>query len=364
MKKSLIVVITPTPSHPRFQKRISALSKLSDIIVFSFKRGLYEVNAIQSGIKVVDLGLIPNRNYIKRIFPLIMAVYLLFKNLPRGYKTIQFYTFSIDCLLLAKLVGIKVGFFEVGDLHILSTTNKWFRSFEKIILGHIKGLVLTSKEYLNQYYKSLIRHNGKPTVFIIENRLPPSLKPYRIRNKTEMIVRKTPIIIGLIGLLRYEIPIIRLLNYVNENPELVVLKIFGDGPCKQLISEHLSEIIQFYGSFKNPDELPKIYNEIDLNYVVYDNRFLNVKLAIPNKLYESAFFQVPLICSPNTYLSRLTKEWGIGGTVRIDTQKHFNDDMKRIINIEWINSKSFNCSTIPNSEIVDDQVRILKTMFN
>jgi len=364
MEKSLIVIITPSSTQPRFHKRISNLSKLSDIVVFSFRRGLYEVNEFQPGVRVFDLGMIPNKNYLRRIFPFIRAVYILIRNLPNGYRTIQFYAFSIDCLLIAKLAGIKVGFLEIGDLIFLLTSIKWLRLFEKIILRLIKGLVLTSKEYLNQYYKPLIHHRDKPSVFIIENKIPPSLHPYRIRNKPDISDMKAPIIIGLVGFLRYEIPINRLLKFVNENPKLVSLKVFGDGPFKSLIQQHISKGITFYGSFRNPIDLPEIYSKIDLNYVVYDNWFLNEKLAIPNKLYESAFFQVPLVCSTNTYLGRLTTKWGIGGTVRIDTQNHFNYDLKTKINPNWINSAHRNCNTIPDLELIDNHEDILKTMFS
>ena len=49
----------------------------------------------------------------------------------------------------------------------------------------------------------------------------------------------------------------------------------------------------------NPDDLERIYGSIDLNYVVYGGdpkSEIGVRLAIPNKLYESIFFQVPLVC--------------------------------------------------------------------
>ena len=363
MRKSLIVVITPSSSQPRFHKRISALSKISDIIVFSFRRGLYEVNDFQPGVQIFDLGKIIDRNYLKRILPFFRAVRILNRNLPGGYKTIQFYAFSIDCLLVAKLAGIKIGFLEIGDLILMNTSKKWLRFLEKLILRHINGLVLTSKEFFNQYYSILIQNNGKPSVFIIENKIPPSLIQYRIRNKLDISEINGPITVGLVGFLRYEIPILRLVKFVNDNPELVSLKVFGDGPYKLLIQDHASKSIMYYGSFKNPDELPKIYGDIDLNYVVYDNHSLNVRLAIPNKLYESAFFQVPLICSPNTYLSQLTTEWGIGDAVRIDTQNNFDNDMKKIINPKWINSKTSNCSNLSNSILIDQQEKVLKNMF-
>ena len=364
MKKSLIVVITPSTSQPRYHKRISVLSKLSDVVIFSFRRGLYEVNEFQAGAQVFDLGRVLDKNYAKRIFPFIKAIFFLKRNLPQGYDKIQFYAFSVDCLFIAKLAGIKVGFLEIGDLIFSKNKNKLLHLLEKAILGHIKGLVLTSKEYYNQYYEPLIRKQGQPEVYTIENKISPVLQPYRIRDKSVIPDKNAAIVIGLVGFLRYRIPITRLLNFVSNNPKLVSLKVFGDGPYKQLIQEHVSDSIMFYGSFKNPDELPKIYSEIDLNYVVYDNRFLNVRLAIPNKLYESAFFQVPLICSPDTYLGQLAEEWGIGGTIRTDTQDHFDHDLRMKIDPNWINTAIQNCSSLPDSELIDHQEEVIQSIIN
>ena len=363
MKNSLVVIITPSRSQPRFHKRISNLKKFSDIVVFTFRRGLYEINDFQIGVQVFDLGLVKDREYIRRIFPFIRAIRIVKRNLPSRYKVIKFYTFSIDCLLIAKLAGIKKGFLEIGDLIFLNTANKWFRLIEKLILRFVNGLVLTSKEYYNKYYKFLLKHQDKPSVYIIENRVPSILLDNRIYGKSKKVFENRRYIIGLVGFLRFKTPIIRLLKFVNENTNLVSLKVFGDGPCKSLIKKHLSENITFFGSFKNPDDLPKIYNGIDINYVVYDATYLNEQIAIPNKLYESAFFQVPLVCSPHTYLSELTKKWGIGGIARIDTQNHFDFDMKKILNPKWINSAVKNCDVIPNSELLDHQENIIKTML-
>ena len=362
MKKTIIVVITPTSSQPRFHKRISALLKISNVVVFSFSRGLYEVNNFRSDIQLHSLGEIKNERYFSRIIPFIKAISIVKNNIPKDYNNIQFYSFSVDCLFIARLSGLKKGFLEVGDLMLKNTSNKLFKIFERFILKLIKGLVLTSPEYYNQYYK-YIDVNKKTPIYIIENKISKRLLPLRVTSKIDMISNDRPIIIGMIGFIRYETPIVRLIRFVEKYSNFTMLKIFGDGPYKKLIQDHESNSIQFYGSFNNPGELKQVYKEVDLSYVVYDIGNLNERLAIPNKLYESAFFQVPIICSTNTYLSQIVEAWDIGGAVRIDSQKHFDTDMSKLVDRTWINQKTQNCINVPNSVLINQQENVLKNLF-
>ena len=186
MKKSLLIIITPTSSQPRFHKRIEGLSNLSDIIVFSFNRGFYEVNNFKEGIKVHDLGQLKDRKYLERIVPIFKAVKILRNNIPHNIIDIKFYTFSIDCLLIAKLAGIKIGFLEVGDLILMNTNKKWFKVIEKLVLRFINGLVLTSKEYYNQYYKYL-GNNPVKSFHYIENKVPKVLLPHRVQESKKTL---------------------------------------------------------------------------------------------------------------------------------------------------------------------------------
>ena len=47
-------------------------------------------------------------------------------------------------------------------------------------------------------------------------------------------------------------------------------------------------------------------------YSVYDADMQNVRVALPNKLYEAVYCEIPLIVAKNTYLAQLVDEWGVG----------------------------------------------------
>ncbi len=362
MKKSVIVLILPTSSQPRFHKRIFALSKLSKIIVFYFRRGLYEENIFRKDIETIFLFDLSDESYFRRLIPVIKSAKIIRASLNQyKYSSTKFYVFSLDCLLIAKLAGIKNGVLEVGDLIQNYTSSYFFRLFEKFVLKNIDGLVLTSKEYYNKYYINLI-NNKKTAFFFIDNKVSDSLTLSRVL-KDARLPTNGPIVIGLVGLLRFTSQILRLISFVEGQSGNVLLKVFGDGPCKNILQNHKSNFIKFYGSFKSPEDLYKIYKQIDLNYVVYDPSTLNVRLALPNKLYESAFFGVPIIVSSNTYLSKIVKDWDIGGSVDCSDSEDFNEKMKNFVNPKWIKRKRLNCYKVPNSSLIDDQEKIVKNIY-
>ena len=157
----------------------------------------------------------------------------------------------------------------------------------------------------------------------------------------------------MVGLFRFKTPIALLLNYIAQRKATHVLECYGDGPYRSIIESMECENIHYRGSFKNPEDILGIYDSIDVNYVVYDYNDRNVQLALPNKLFESAFFGVPILCGKNTALGGLSEKWEIGTMVRIENQTDFNSDMD-IITKEWIREKSRNCFKINESSLLDD----------
>ncbi|MEA1978576.1 MAG: hypothetical protein U9N80_11835, partial [Chloroflexota bacterium] len=190
----------------------------------------------------------------------------------------------------------------------------------------VSGLVLTSRHFYHDFY----RKRGilsRQRIYIIDNKINQLLANKRPHEKH---ISQGRVVIGMVGLLRYLWPIELLLDFVKKSPESYVIECFGDGIFRGLVESYVCENIRYHGSFKNPEELPDIYGSIDLNYVVYDNSTKNVRLAIPNKIFESAFFGVPIVCCEGTSVGKMAVEWQIGKTVRIDNREIFEDDLGAI----------------------------------
>ena len=138
-----VVLLCPTSSQPRFHKRAKQLSLVSDIRVFSFQRGLYEENKFDDNIDFSSLGKIKDGKYILRIFSILKALFILKKAIPRENRgTFLFYTMSLDTLILAKLAGLKSGFYEIGDIRFSRSSLSIISILENFLIIRLMSLVL------------------------------------------------------------------------------------------------------------------------------------------------------------------------------------------------------------------------------
>jgi len=344
-----IFVLAPTHSQPRFHKRVEQLAKFGDLVIFYFSRNLYNQNHFDERHRQVNLGLVEDRKYYKRISSLINA-YFLIKKHANKIKPDIVYSFSIDFSVIALLVGFKRGYLEIGDLILPNGLGRLSRIIEYYLFVRMQKIVLTSGAFVDNYSKW---HCKKLNKFItIENKMS-SYFSISARGEAKRI--NYPVVIGLVGLLRYELPIKRLINFV-KNSENVKLVCFGDGLVKDYIIENSSSKISYMGSFKNPDDLESIYNSIDINYVVYDNSFSNVRAALPNKLYESMFWCKPIVVAEDTFLAQKVKKFNIGGEIPIGDQVVFNNLMTKFCEPKWIEQKARTCCRIPTVDLIDNSI--------
>ncbi|NQT16969.1 MAG: hypothetical protein HQ582_29700 [Planctomycetes bacterium] len=354
-----VYLIAPTSSQPRYHKRAAQLATLTDVTVLAFSRDYYGENAFPKGIPYVHLGHLHDRQYLRRIKRLIKAVATIRGN-TIGNQSRIFYALSLDCLALAKLANIKRGFLEVGDLPNAGSPSRVTRLLENLLFKCIEGLVLTSQFFYDDFYRkrSLIPDSK---VHVIDNKVTAELAAIRPGQK-----KRPPsdrIVIGLVGLLRYRRPIEMLLSFVRRNSADYIVECYGDGPLKPLLESAVCDCIRFHGSFRNPEQLPEIYDSIDLNFVVYDTSRTNVRLAIPNKLFESAFFGVPIVSCHGTALGRMADTMGIGKMIRTDDHEHFQKDMLSI-DRKWLREKTACCFDIPSDQLIDNGRDILAGMLS
>lgn len=355
-----IVFIAPAASHPRYHKRVQQLSRSHPVEVFAFSRGYYTQNTFPETTPFVHLGRIQDGKYFRRITKLFAAARAIqSQSEPEPDQDRLFYAMSLDCLLIARLSGLTRGYYEVGDLRTAEGAGRLACFLERILFRYVRGLVLTSKYFYDGFYAN--RGLLPPSrVHVIDNKVSGDLADRRPLDRKQVSER---IVIGLVGLFRYRRPIELLLEFVRQRPDTHVLECFGDGPLRDLVDDAACENIRNHGPFKNPDELPAIYETIDLNFVVYDSASKNVRLALPNKLFESAFFGVPIVCCHDTAVGGAADEWGIGGVLRIDTNEHFEADLQAI-DQEWLAKRAATCLTIPSSDLLDDGAEVLAKMLS
>lgn len=307
-----ILFILPTTSQPRYHKRINAAYDAGfDVHVAAFTRGYYNLNKLPNCItQFYELPEIQDGNYLRRIPKLVSSIGKI-KSASKQNDFTAFYTFSHDILLSSVTCRKQLVIHEIGDLRTAerSRSSHLLRLSEKILFRVPKHIVLTSKRFLDKIPISPQQHCR---ITILENLLDKYFA--QLPPPPQNVGKGKKIRIGVIGLLRYT-TIFPLIDFVQNHRDKYTLSIWGDGPLADTISLKCSEtpdVTVYNGPFKSPEDLPRIYSNIDINYVVYDNTQINVQLALPNKLYESQYFGVPLLAAPNTALATEAINRGIG----------------------------------------------------
>ena len=79
-------------------------------------------------------------------------------------------------------------------------------------------------------------------------------------------------------------------------------------------------------------------------YAVYDASNPNVKIALPNKLYESVYCEIPIIVAKGTYLAEIVNQWGVGVSVSHNDPFDLEEQLKQLIyNTEKYERITENC---------------------
>lgn len=351
-------MICPLSSQPRIIKRATYLNDLGKLEVLGFQRKVYEQNKFPNYIAYQSLGYVDDGKYLKRVFTLLKALFFIRK---RVNKNTVFYALSIDCLLLARLAGIKRGIYEIGDLRSCEKPESLSSKLERFFISRLGGVVITSDYFYSEYFRHY-KSTENSNFCIIKNKLHSAIlnSPRELKN----IQGEKKIKIGLIGLLRYEKPIRWLIDFVKNNQDKYELHCYGDGPLRALVEHEHNKNgpINYYGSFKSPEDLPKIYKNIDLNFVVYDSKSKNVQLALPNKLYESIYFCVPILAAKNTSLANEIEKLGVGESVSLCSEKQFGDDIRQLSD-EKMKVFANSASKIEPSLLIDDTEKKLRNLL-
>ena len=307
--------------NPRFVKQIRFLSKKNNVSVVYYYRSNIKDLSVEYGGNVLlnkTLGTITNGNYIKRIGTYFKS----FKELKNILKDNSYDTLivnNIDTLALFKLSSLfqkttTTVIIEISDLRSHSYTNglksKIVRSIEKFMFRFVDKLIVTSSKFYDMYYNSIFK--DKP--FILENKLLSNMIAKRLSK-----IQNKKIIIGIVGLLLQGKPYKTLFEAV-KNDDRYEVHIHGKGIFEDLVKEYSNKYanIKFFGEYNFFKDSAKIYSALDMLYMPYDttNGSLNNKIALPNKLYEAMYFQVPIITSKGTYLGELVEQYGIGKTIK------------------------------------------------
>lgn len=342
---STIVFILKGKTHPRCIKRIKEfIAKGYKVIVYAFERVEGDERDIPYECNVI--GRFSNETpYWKRLgyMKKCMAPVIM-KHLN---DDCVFYLFGLDTALVARSISHQFKYFyEESDLNHTYIGVSVIKSFLEIIdiqiTKHSLLTVYTSDGFAMYHFG-----NRRPeNVFIIPNRLDQSILDYPMCPPKPIDMNHLSI--GFVGKIRFE-SIMAFAEHIVKFYPQHDFHFFGtpfytaEKKCEELKA---FSNCHFHGVFSSPKDLPHIYSEIDLVLSTYDLKFENVKYAEPNKLYESLYFETPIIVTEGTFLGQQVKRYNSGFTVDPLDDKAIDKFLSELT-IESINDKINSMKRIP-----------------
>ena len=367
--KKITILISHIP-NPRILKRIKALEKDFKINLIYWDRGhqgkeSFDINPMHKIDRIsIDA---PRGQPVKRIAPLVKYTFRALKLLINTKPDIV-HAANFDMLFIANVYrvisrrNIKI-FYEVADLpkytfynnvnSIKSLIARLLQIIEKRMTNNISKLILTSPYFWEKYFSKFV---DSDKYLFIPN------APYKELFNNYNKVTNENFTIGFIGSVRYVEQLKMLIDVVDEIKDDIQVLIAGGGPGYEEILKFSEgkEFVLIYGPYNYEKEIVDLYGKLDCTYSVYDTRIDNVRIALPNRLYESIVCEIPIIGAKNTVLGQFIEDNKIGVTVNSSDKEELKTKLIDLINTkEILNSYKESCKKIKEDYYYENNVNKL-----
>lgn len=309
-------------------RRAFSLSRTgSAVTLFGFSRDRYTRDADRDW-DVVRLGAIRDRRYLSRAFRLALALLRIISKRTQFRSCDRLYARNIDMALLTMvgrfLLGSKAPLtYEILDIAGILTREdmlgKLLRLVERFVLHKSDELVVTSAGYIDGYFAPKQGFGGR--WLELENKLVAlqtagvSRPDLSERRKSGSDPRWR---LGWFGTLRSEDS----LRVLTKAASVLDgrLRVGMHGIFTRVSKEAALDIIgrcpyiEYRGPYSWETDLRELYQNIDLMWCgdIGTIDGLNDTVLLPNRLYESAYFGVPLIGVAGSKLAKRIDEGGLG----------------------------------------------------
>lgn len=333
-----ILSLLPVLGHPRDSKRITMLLQSGfQVRVLAFERDYH--SGRMPDCPVESLGMISHGKYLRRFIKLILVIPKIRKALKDSDAV---YASGPDMALIALIAGIglkKAIALEVGDIRDVQLnkgiTGKIIRYFDRKLVNSCSLLVVISQGFKEVYYEKWLK--TKTPILLIENKLEYVNAVEKIISQEPEAGFDTPLLnrplrIGYFGLLRDEwsLQVLESLALAKPDDIEIVLAGYPTHPILDLpdrIKKYKN--IRFLGQYKSPQDLPALYNQVDMAWVCYpfigENDW-NFKWGRPNRFFESCFFKKPVFVRGGCHCANDVELYKIGKIIE-------DYDVSKVVNI-------------------------------
>ena len=310
MRKKIVFILNNV-TITRCLKRVGEfIDNGYDVDVYGFEKLGEESYAEPSNFNITKIGgFSRSQSYFDRL----KVYYKSLKPLFKKYKgqDVVFYNFFFNMALAARLISRRPYIYEESDMPYTNFRKKmkrrWFSWIDRNIIKKSLLTVMTSEGFIDYHFGEERPNN----IVVVPNRVNPKLLGMTY-NKNN--INLDHLSIAFVGGFRYK-SVINFATVIAENFPQHEFHAYG------IILEHGEELkalcekysnVHFHGKFRNPDDLPSIYEKIDIVLASYDATSINAQFAEPNKMYEAIFFRTPIVVSSNTFLAKKVSKLGIG----------------------------------------------------
>lgn len=209
--------------------------------------------------------------------------------------------------------GVKI-IYEVADLHTLvidkqkglirKTAQAYLINKERKYSTQYDKLILTSEAFYSRYFRDFVSRDC--VIFM------PNMPDLSLLNNYIPKEHDVDFTVGYIGGIRYKRQMHNLIEASIATGVKLMIAGFEEGTDEIERACRNKPDIEWIGRFNFRERGSELYGRCDVMYAVYDADMENVRLALPNKLYEAAWCEIPLIVAKGTYLAQLVEEWGTG----------------------------------------------------
>ena len=276
----------------------------------------------------IDLGQTADAAFLKRL----VAIAGSFGKLRAARAELRncnvIYARNIDMLSLA--VASKYAFalsapivYEALDIHQIFTTDgakgRLMRSFERLLLKATSLVVVSSPTFMSRYFEPVQGYRGP--WYLLENKvLLRSDALEQARTEKKRMRTSPPWTIGWFGVLRCTESWAMLRRIAKELGDKVVVHIRGTASEPDGITDdELREIcartsnMHFFGAYDGARDLDEIYGKVDIGWAVdYSAKGANSDWLIPNRVYESGVYNVPVIARRGTTTGDMVEKMHTG----------------------------------------------------
>lgn len=294
--------------------------------------------------------------YFQRLRWMIKILRNIIKENESNNKS--YYLFNLDIAIAFYFAGgwNKGYYYEVSDLMELGVKNSFIqfilKEFNKLIIRRSKETIFTSTGFINY----LFHKNSLDNAIVIPNKL--NKKCLQLPFPKTKKVSIDTLVIGFTGAIRND-TIINFIDVIGQKFPQIQLRLYGNITCNEESATKFAnrldgryDNIHFFGPFKNPDDFPVIYSEIDMVLSLYSD-VGNDKYLEPNKLFEAIFYEKPIIVSENSYVGDTVNRMGVGFVINGSSHKDIENFLNNLTIQQYMKCVE-GCLAVKKEELIDN----------